>query len=113
MGQIYIQGITKAVDLLSDDGTKWNEEKVEAKFTPTDALDIKQIAIGGPGAHDFLAWNFTKNDIFTVKSAYHLRMSLNRARTGQPKASSFVSKHKGDMALWETSALAQVKIHMW
>ena len=65
-------------------------------FTLQDAADVKQIAIGGPDTDDFLAWNFTKNGIFTVKSAYHLRMFLNRAVSGQPESSSSVQFDAAD-----------------
>lgn len=51
-------------------------------FTPDDAHDILQIPIGGPNVEDYSAWNFTKNGIFTVRSAYHLGMSIRRAKTG-------------------------------
>ncbi|KAE8799315.1 WD repeat domain phosphoinositide-interacting protein 3 [Hordeum vulgare] len=80
-------------------------------FTPSDVVDIKKIAMGG--IEDQLAWNFTLDGMFTVKSAYHLRMSMNTVRTGQPKASSSVAKHRGYLALWETNAPGKVKIHMW
>ena len=49
-------------------------------FSRADAADVKQIAIGGTETDDFLAWNFTRNGVFSVKSAYHLRISMSRAR---------------------------------
>lgn len=64
LGQIYVQGVNKVADLLTADGTAWNEGSVDTMFTPDDAADVKQIAIGGPGSEDFLAWNLTKNGIF-------------------------------------------------
>ena len=113
LGQVYMQGITKVAHLLNPDGVSWNEELVDQMFTSEDAMDVKQIAIGGPEFDDFLAWNFTRNGVFRVRSAYHLRMSLNRARTGQPEFSSSVAMHKGYLALRDTSAPGKVKIHMW
>ena len=83
-------GITRVSDLLNDAATGWDRHKLEAMFTEGDVHDTLRICVGGLGTDDFLAWNFTKNGIFMVKSAYHLRMSLNRARTGQPKASSSI-----------------------
>ena len=45
-------------------------------FSPDDAADILQIAVRGAGVDDYLAWNYTKNGIFMVISAYHLKMSM-------------------------------------
>lgn len=110
LGQVFLGG-TKVADLISSDGRNWNMEKLNAMFSEDDAADIKQIAIGGLGTDDYLAWNFTKNGCFTVKSAYHLKMSMNRARTGRTESSSSVNTHKGYTALWDTSAPGKAKIH--
>lgn len=113
LGQVYIQGITKVSHLMNPDGRSWNEELVDQMFTVADAIDVKQIAIGGPAMDDLLAWNFTRDGVFTVRSAYHFRMSLNRARSGQPEPSSSAAMHKGYLSLWDTNAPGKVKIHMW
>ena len=49
-------------DLLAAEGSQWDVQKLETMFTitPDDVLDTKQIAIGGPGRSDYIAWNFTK-----------------------------------------------------
>ena len=86
-------------DLLGPTGDSWDEHKVQEMFSPDDVCDIKQIVVGGPGTTDYLAWNFTKNGQFSVKSAYHLRMSLQSARTGQPGLSSSLQKHRTWLAL--------------
>ena len=90
----------RVAHLHNPDDMSWNEEVVDVMFSRDDAVDVKQIAIGGPEIDDFLAWNFMWNGVFSVKSAYHLRMSMNRARTGQPESLSSVAKHKGYLALW-------------
>lgn len=82
-------------------------------FTEDDACDIKQIVVGGPGMSDYLAWNFTKDGQFRVKSAYHLRMSINGLKTGWLGTSSSLAQHKGWLALWGTEAPNKAKIHTW
>lgn len=82
LGQNYMQGVTKVSDLMTEDGTSWDNEKIDGMFTPTDACDIKNIVIGGPGCRDYLAWNHTKSGQFSVRSAYHLRTALSRTKTG-------------------------------
>ena len=99
--------------LLNESGVAWDIAKVERMFTPGDAEDIKQIVIGGPNMRDYVAWNFTNNGQFSVKSAYHLRMSLNGVKTGQPGSSMPSREHKSWMALWDTNAPGKAKIHAW
>ena len=82
LGAVYVQRVTRVVDLLSPDGTSWSSARVDEMFSPDDAADIKQIAVGGPGTEDTLAWNYTKNGVFSVRSAYHLRMTMNKVRSG-------------------------------
>ena len=62
---------------------------------------------------DYPAWNYTKNGIFSVRSAYHARMSQKRVRSGRPESSSLVADHRSWLSLWDTIAPDKVKIHMW
>ena len=80
LGAVFIPGIQKVADLLNHTGETWDDTKLHAMFSSDEATDIKQIVVGGPGAHDYITWNYTKNGIFTVKSAYHLRMAMNAAK---------------------------------
>lgn len=74
--------------MLTAEGTAWDMTKVDHMFSKDDAADIKQVAIGGPGRSDYLAWNHTKNGYFSVRSAYHMCMAMKRARSGWPEGQS-------------------------
>ena len=113
LGQVFVTGTTKVAHLLTPDGCSWDMERIQLMFSKDDTKDIQQIAIGGPSCEDYLAWNFTSNGVYSVKSGYHLRKALDNARTGRPESSSSVEKHKGYMALWDTNAPPKAKIHMW
>ena len=67
---------------MTEDGRMWDEAKVDGMFSPEDVVDIKQIPVGGNGVEDILAWNYTKDGEYTVRSAYHLAMSMRRAASG-------------------------------
>lgn len=82
LGQTFMHDTTRVCDLLSVDGDNWDHAKVEAIFSVDDANDIRQIPVGGQGVEDCLAWNYTKDGVFMVRSAYHLLMSRKRAHTG-------------------------------
>lgn len=100
LGQTYIHGTTRVADLLNGEGDGWNHVKVDEMFTPDDAQDIKQILVGGNTVDDFMAWNYTKDGVYTVRSGYHLLMNLRKARSGRPESSSSVSNHRSWLALW-------------
>ena len=69
--------------------------------------------MGGPGRDDVLAWNYTKNGIFTVRSAYHLEMKLKETRVGSPENSSSEARHAGWNDLWSTEVPGKAKVHVW
>jgi hypothetical protein len=82
-------------------------------FFNGDVDDIMKILVGRDGTEDYLAWNYTKNGIFSVRSAYHLKMHLNSARTGSASLSSSLEDHRGWLALWAANVPGKAKIHVW
>jgi hypothetical protein len=100
-------------ELLTEDGSEWNEDKLQEVFYEQDVLDIRSISVGGAGTEDYHVWNFTKNGIFLVRSAYHLAMKQKKVKAGMVESSSSCSVHKGWLALWSTNVPGKVKIHTW
>jgi hypothetical protein len=105
--------VTMVSDLLLADGLGWNVAKVNELFFEGDVEDILKIPVGRAGTGDYLAWNYTKNGVFTVKSAYHLKMQLNQACAETPGPSLSSSEHKGWLALWDAVVPGKAKIHVW
>jgi hypothetical protein len=101
------------VDLLNDEGTEWDMSKLHRVFYEFDVADILKIGVGGVGVEDRVAWNFTKNGIFFVRSAYHLQMRLRNIRGAGAVSSSSVDHHKGWLGLWGADVPGKVKIHVW
>jgi hypothetical protein len=100
-------------DLLLPDGRGWNEQKLRATFYEADVSDILKIPVGRAGTEDYIAWNYTKNGIFSVRSAYHLKMQLNQLRAGRPSSSLSSGEHRGWLALWSADVPSKVKVHCW
>jgi hypothetical protein len=71
--------ISNVCDLLLEEGHGWSEEKLNATFFEGDVTDILSIPVGCAGTEDYAACNYTRNGIFTVRSAYHLNMHLKNA----------------------------------
>jgi hypothetical protein len=59
-------------DFIQTAGGSWDEEKLRKFFFEEDVTDILRILVGHPGSQDVVAWNYTKNGIFSMKLAYHL-----------------------------------------
>jgi ribonuclease HI len=105
--------IRRVEEVLLDDGQGWDEEKLREIFFDGDVDDILKIPVGRAGTDDYLAWNYTKNGIFSVRSAYHLKMHLNSARTGSASSSSSLEDHMGWLAMWAANVTGKAKIHVW
>jgi hypothetical protein len=82
-------------------------------FYETDVNDILKIPVGRAGSEDYMAWNYTKNGIFSVRSAYHLKQQMKRD-TGAGSGSSLnVTEHQGWLALWASDVANKIKVHCW
>jgi ribonuclease HI len=60
-----------------------------------------------------MAWNYTKNGLFSVKSVYHLNMQLRSLRAGRAASSISMSNHAGWLSLWAEEVPGKAKIHVW
>jgi hypothetical protein len=55
-------------ELLLPDGAGWNVDKLNDCFFEEDVNDILKIPVGRAGIVDYMAWNYTKNGVFSVRS---------------------------------------------
>jgi hypothetical protein len=78
-----------------------------------DAEDILKIPVGPARTGDYLAWNYTKKRLFSVKMAYHLKSQLKLCQVGRPGPSNGCDEHRGWLALWTTDVPSKVKVHYW
>jgi hypothetical protein len=61
---------------------------VHTCFFPHDAEVILRICLVGRGEEDFIAWNYERSGLFSVRSAYKLALELDQADTLQEGSSS-------------------------
>lgn len=113
MGALDKRNITKVADLMNYSGKEWDVAKLKRVLLPGDVEDIMRIPIGGANREDFYAWNYTKNGVFSVRSAYHFCMDMKNLKVGKPESSSSVAEHNGWLELWDTNVPAKAKIHVW
>jgi ribonuclease HI len=100
-------------ELLLENGAGWDEAKLCDTFFEADVEDILKIPVGSAGTVDYLAWNYTKNGVFSVRSAYHLGMQIKRNELGNPGSSMSSDEHKGWLAIWSAAVPNKTKVHCW
>jgi hypothetical protein len=88
---------THVQDLIQPGGSAWNE--IELRKHLVSAEDVLQTPIGRLGSSDFMAWNYTKIGIFSVRSVYHLAIQNKRNATCRVGSSRSCEEHKGWLAL--------------
>jgi hypothetical protein len=105
--------VSKVSELLLESGGGWKVDKLSELFFEEDVADILKIPVGRAGTRDNLAWNYTKNEIFLVKSAYHLKQQIKRSIAGMVGSSSNIDEHQGWLALWSANVPGKVQVHCW
>jgi hypothetical protein len=103
--------------LMSDDGTRWEEDTVRAFFHDELAELILRIPISRRLGADFVSWLHDKFWQYTVWSAYNLaRTAAFYSRQGNARqgASSDTSANEKEWkALWSIQAPAKMKVVLW
>jgi hypothetical protein len=107
------KSVSKVYEFLLENGGGWKVDKLNEMFFEEDVADILKIPIGRAGTRDYLAWNYTKNGIFSVKSAYHLKQQIKRGSAGMMGSSSNIDVHQGWLALWLVNVPGKVQVHRW
>lgn len=105
--------VQKVAELLLPDGQGWNVQKLNECFFEGYVVDVLETPVGRAGLDDYVAWNYTKNGCFSVRSAYHSKRQITREREGQVGSSVSCIDHGGWNALWSVNVLNKVKVHCW
>jgi hypothetical protein len=100
-------------ELLTPDRSGWDQGKLNECFFEADVADIMKIHVGRAGSDDYIAWNCTKNGVFSVRLAYHLKQRLKREAESGARTSMDASKHQGWLKLWATDVSSKIKVHYW
>ncbi|KAL0331177.1 UNVERIFIED_CONTAM: hypothetical protein Sangu_1663200 [Sesamum angustifolium] len=96
-------------DLISEDLHDWNVELIRAMFWPEDRDLILQTPLSLVGSVDLLVWHYSKNGIFSVRSAYHLALSISAKASSSGTGWPSQLWHK----VWQAPAPNKVKLFIW
>lgn len=67
-------------ELIDCTSATWRRDIIQQVFLPTDAAAILSISLCTRNMEDYLSWNFEKNGIFTVCSAYRMLVATKKWR---------------------------------
>jgi hypothetical protein len=94
-------------ELLDADTNWWNMALVKDIFDEEEARMICGLSVCPRRGSDILAWEHTKNGVFTVRSAYHLAME--RAEEREASCSEYQDSRGMWKRIWEMKGSRVVK----
>ncbi|KAG8363091.1 hypothetical protein BUALT_BualtUnG0005200 [Buddleja alternifolia] len=87
----------------------WNEELIQNVFWPPDATSILSIPLARYSCPDSLIWHYSKNGLFSVKSAYHVARSLI-TEDGPSRSSSSSADWR---FIWGAKLPHKIRVFIW
>jgi hypothetical protein len=102
--------LTNVNELISPVTGSWDEQLVRDTFWEVDATVILKIPIGDD-FEDFPAWHYDEKEIFLVKTAYHLYMTVFNSHIAGTSGT-------GDSAvqwkrIWDLNVVPKIKQFIW
>lgn len=104
-------------DLLVSDIIDWNEgiwceDAIKEISIPADAEIILEMRLSDHGGEDELVWQFLRDDMFTVRSAYNMWMdflySSKQAGTSNPSSMQGLWKK-----VWHSPVQPRIRSFLW
>jgi len=100
---------TNVEELINPVDGNWDEQMIRDLFWPVDVHRILQIPLSA-GREDIVAWNFNRNGLFSIRSAYHQQwMYKFRGNLIQEQASG-IGDEKVWEKLWQLQIPSKIKI---
>jgi hypothetical protein len=100
--------------LIEPASNQWNIEILRDLFYEHDVQAILSIELPQTQQQDRIAWNYAKNGVFTVKSAYRLALDLKHSNRDIHGCSSLPN---GDRpiwnCIWRTEVQPKIRVFAW
>jgi len=97
--------------IINQETNWWNIPVVESIFPASVAARISSMAISPRSQQDKLIWSGTKNDYFTVRSAYHLEVERKTRSMGSGSRS--VTDNPFWKVIWKLRVPRAVQLFLW
>ncbi|CAL1398789.1 unnamed protein product [Linum trigynum] len=105
-------GDMKVAELIVPGEGRWCENKLSRWFDPPTCKAIKAIPLPQRNIEDRLIWHATEDGVFTVKSAYHFAVLIDKRRGGWQSTVSWMDKASW-IRLWEADIPPKLKVFVW
>lgn len=93
---------------------EWDEKVVHTCFFPHDADAILRIRLWGRDEEDFIAWNYERSGLFSVRSAYKLALELDQANIRHDSCSSVPDGSRSlYKEIWSANVPPKVRLFAW
>jgi ribonuclease HI len=106
--------LNKVSDLISPVTGQWDLGLLESLFCSVDVNRILQIPLNNRGFEDFIAWGFSSNGKYTVRSGYHLQWRHQFGPSAGQLSLPGSSVHNPVWKeLWMLHIPSKIKIFVW
>jgi hypothetical protein len=106
--------VTKVSDLIDPYSGQWDESLLCDIFNVVDVEQILQIPFNIHGFEDFIAWGFSQNGVYTVRSVYHLQWRHQFGPSaGQVVLAGTSSSNPIWRTIWKLKIPSKIKIFIW
>ena len=104
-------------ELIDKTSNSWNMQLLNTFFIPMDQEVIRNILLAWRRQEDFWAWQYEKNGIFSVRSAYRMLVHNREKRTAWMEniagRSDTQANEKEWTALWSVKVPSKLRIFLW
>ncbi|CAL1383715.1 unnamed protein product [Linum trigynum] len=104
--------VLKIAEAIQQGGGKWCDVKLSLWFHPLTCRHIQAILLPRLNIEDKLIWHGTSDGVFTVKSAYHLAVNLDRQK-GRWRAQVSWMDIASWIRLWDVNIPPKMKVFVW
>lgn len=109
------EALFESVDELFIPGTRsWREDLIRASFVPCDAEEILKIRPNFRVQEDIIAWNYERNGLYSVRSAYRLlKAEQSQSEAGKLNDTTSSSDSIIWKRLWRLRVPLKIRIFWW
>lgn len=104
-------------ELIDAHHAAWNRDALDANFISVDKQAILSIPVCTRQMDDHWAWNFERNGVFSVRSAYRMLIDTKRRREdwleGRSGSSDIEAEGKSWETLWSVQVPGKIRHFMW
>ncbi|CAL5385637.1 unnamed protein product [Camellia sinensis] len=99
--------------LIDRDRGCWNEEIITSSFSPIDVPTILAIPLYRNWPEDTLVWHYSKNGIFSVKSAYLLELTTSNIDMAVGSSEDGMTSAVFWKMIWKLQIPSKIRVFAW